>query len=336
MAFDVIVIGSGFGGAITSCRLQEKGYKVLVLERGRRWDKTNFPRDPEDPWIWDSDKPEHCNGWLELRTFPHMSVAVGAAVGGGSLIYANISREAPRWRFEKGWPAEITYDELKPHYDTVKAFMNVREVPDNQWTSRMRLDERGCGEGRPRRQVQEARVGREFRRDVDLRQAGSRHRRERVEAEYARGRARHLRAPRQLRSIGCDVHAKNTLDRNYLFVAEQKCAHRSARADARHEHRAPDRRRIPRVVRSPGERRTRVGERDRESRHRGRRIARIDGALAPLPRRHGLAPESESLPRQGLEQQRRLLDPRALRHARLPAHGGPDDRKRHRSLRRRP
>ena len=44
MDFDVIVIGSGFGGAISACRLAEAGYKVLILERGRRWDKTNYPR----------------------------------------------------------------------------------------------------------------------------------------------------------------------------------------------------------------------------------------------------------------------------------------------------
>jgi len=221
MAFDVIVIGSGFGGAITSCRLQEKGYKVLVLERGRRWDKTNFPRAPEDPWIWDSDKPEHGNGWLELRTFPHMSVAVGAAVGGGSLIYANISREAPRWRFEKGWPAEITYDELKPHYDTVKAFMNVREVPDNQWTPRMRLMKEGA---------EKVGLGDKFRKlelAVNFDEAWT-------YDKLGQGAAASVSKPNMHGAeqgtcvhlgncdIGCDVHAKNTLDRNYLFVAEQK------------------------------------------------------------------------------------------------------------------
>ena len=49
MDFDAIVIGSGFGGAITACRLAEAGYKVLILERGRRWDKTNYPRQPRGP-----------------------------------------------------------------------------------------------------------------------------------------------------------------------------------------------------------------------------------------------------------------------------------------------
>ena len=57
MNYDVIVIGSGFGGAITSCRLAEAGYKVLILERGRRWDKTTYPRELEDPWIWNHKRP---------------------------------------------------------------------------------------------------------------------------------------------------------------------------------------------------------------------------------------------------------------------------------------
>ncbi len=119
MAYDVVVIGSGFGGAITACRLAEGGYKVLILERGRRWDKTNYPRRPEDAWLWDADCPEKKNGWMELHRFSHMAVAQGAAVGGGSLIYANISCEAPESAFQQGWPQEVTYAELKPHYDAV-------------------------------------------------------------------------------------------------------------------------------------------------------------------------------------------------------------------------
>ena len=104
MNFDVIVIGSGFGGAITGCRLAEAGFKVLILERGRRWDNTTYPREPEDAWVWNHDAPEKENGWVDLRVFPNMAVAQGAAVGGGSLIYASISVEAPKTVFERGWP----------------------------------------------------------------------------------------------------------------------------------------------------------------------------------------------------------------------------------------
>src|SRR6476619_703820 len=98
MNFDVIVIGSGFGGAITGCRLAEAGYKVLILERGRRWSfeqnhKDFFPRklDDIDRWFWDEKDPVKRHGWIDLRVFPGMSVVQGAAVGGGSQIYANIS-----------------------------------------------------------------------------------------------------------------------------------------------------------------------------------------------------------------------------------------------------
>src|SRR5262245_56254428 len=91
---DAIVIGSGFGGAVVACRLAEAGYRVVVLERGRRWEPATFPREVDDPWIWDSFHPERRNGWLDFRMFRRMAVAQGAAVGGGSLIYANISVEA--------------------------------------------------------------------------------------------------------------------------------------------------------------------------------------------------------------------------------------------------
>jgi len=86
MAFDAIIIGSGFGGSVTACRLAEDGRRVLVLERGKRWNKDNYPRQATDQWLWDQNHPEKSPGWLDLRRFPHMTVAQGAAVGGGSHI----------------------------------------------------------------------------------------------------------------------------------------------------------------------------------------------------------------------------------------------------------
>ncbi|HEX4947220.1 MAG TPA: FAD-dependent oxidoreductase, partial [Blastocatellia bacterium] len=80
MNFDVIVIGSGFGGAISACRLAEAGYKVLILERGRRWDKNTYPSVTNRDWIWSNEAPELLNGWSDLRVFPNMSVIQGAAV----------------------------------------------------------------------------------------------------------------------------------------------------------------------------------------------------------------------------------------------------------------
>ena len=137
--YDAIVIGSGFGGAVTACRLAEAGYRVLVLERGRRWSAVDFPREPGDPWRWDDGHPERDHGWLDFRIFRSMAVAQGAAVGGGSLIYANISVEATPATFDDGWPPEITYPELATHYSAVAQMMNVQPVPTGQWPARTAL-----------------------------------------------------------------------------------------------------------------------------------------------------------------------------------------------------
>jgi cholesterol oxidase len=227
MDFDVIVIGSGFGGAVTACRLAEKNYRVLVLERGRRWDKTTYPRKATDAWTWNVARPEHENGWLDLRVFEHMAVAQGAAVGGGSLIYANISVEAPKKTFDRGWPPEITLDELKPHYDTVATFMNVQCVPDNQWTERMRLMKQGAkGIGEEHR-FKKLPLAVTFDPAYDPTTADpanpgapanvAKSKRFQNAQGVEQGTCVHLGNC----DIGCDVDARNTLDRNYLPWAEK-------------------------------------------------------------------------------------------------------------------
>ena len=142
--FDSIVIGSGFGGSVMACRLAEKGDRVLVLERGRRWTPEEMPRERGDAWLYDPRKPERKNGWLDLRFFDDMVVAQGAAVGGGSQIYANVSVRAPENAFLEGWPAEITYDELQPFYDEVGTMLELEELPDNQLTRRFHKMRQGA------------------------------------------------------------------------------------------------------------------------------------------------------------------------------------------------
>jgi cholesterol oxidase len=139
MDFDVIVIGSGFGGAITSCRLAQKHKRVLVLERGHKWDRTTYPRKPEDPWIWSHAHPERHHGWADLRRFKGMAVIAGAGVGGGSLIYANVSAVPPESVFKTGWPAEITFAGLQPYYRTVADVLDIQKVPETQWSPRVQL-----------------------------------------------------------------------------------------------------------------------------------------------------------------------------------------------------
>jgi cholesterol oxidase len=222
MDFDAIVVGSGFGGSVAACRLAESGARVLVLERGRRWDHTSYPSVTGKDWFWDQHEPHNRNGWIDLRVFPDIAVAQGAAVGGGSLIYANISAVPPRSVFAAGWPPEITYDELVPHYATVGAMMNVQKVPDNQWTPRMHLmrDAAEAIGAADRFRLLDLAVS--FDPAFDFGVQGA--------ADYGRT-TWHKNAQGVLQGtcvhcgncdIGCPVEARNTLDRTYLALAEAK------------------------------------------------------------------------------------------------------------------
>ena len=86
--FDFIVIGSGFGGSVSAHRLAEKGYKVAVMEMGRRWTPDNLPQTSWSlsRWIW---RPKlGLRGFFNLRFFKHATIFHGCAVGGGSITYA--------------------------------------------------------------------------------------------------------------------------------------------------------------------------------------------------------------------------------------------------------
>src|SRR6266498_2852807 len=88
--FDAVVIGSGFGGAVSALRLAEGGYRVLVLERGRRWHRLEYPSVTRSDWLWDEAHPERTNGWLDIRNHGNIATVAGAGVGGGSLHFANV------------------------------------------------------------------------------------------------------------------------------------------------------------------------------------------------------------------------------------------------------
>jgi cholesterol oxidase len=231
---DVVVVGSGFGGAVTACRLAETGARVIVLERGREWEpETDPPRPPGSAissypdqhvhdWFYDSRRPHQWNGWLEAHLWGKMSVVRGAGVGGGSLVYANVSAIPPAITFKEGWPAEITYEGLLPYYHLVGRMLNVQQIPDNQLTSRFRLMQtavRNLGDPEPLEKLDLAvtfhpgfdTLSPRHYPMKDIRFSG-----EHVNA-FGRQQGTCIHAGRC--DVGCPVKAKNTLDVNYLAVA---------------------------------------------------------------------------------------------------------------------
>jgi cholesterol oxidase len=219
-SYDVIVIGSGFGGAVTSCRLAEAGMRVLVLERGRRWSPETFPRKPGDPWVWDQAHPERKHGWLDFRLQRGVSVAQGAGVGGGSLIYANVLIDARPDLFDDGWPPEITWSGLRPHFERVERMLKPRTVPDGQLTSRHKLVQRAAAAAGHHARFRSLPVAVTF--DDQWRYGAE----DAFNIERSRtwvnehGRQQGTCVHCGNCYLGCQASARNTLDLNYLARAE--------------------------------------------------------------------------------------------------------------------
>ncbi|QWC86051.1 GMC family oxidoreductase [Nocardioidaceae bacterium] len=129
--YDVLVIGSGFGGSVTALRLTEKGYRVGVIEAGARFEDSDFSTGTTDlksylwaPWIG-------CYGIQRIDAVRDTMIVAGAGVGGGSLVYANTLYEPldafyqdPQWSGITDWKSE-----LAPFYDQAKRMLGVVENP---------------------------------------------------------------------------------------------------------------------------------------------------------------------------------------------------------------
>ncbi|MFO0619715.1 MAG: GMC family oxidoreductase [Polyangiaceae bacterium] len=129
--YDWIIVGSGFGGSVSALRLSEKGYKVLVLEKGKRFSKDDFPTTNWDVkrWLWMPSLG--MKGIFQMSFLQHVTILHGVGVGGGSLVYANTLPEpkepffkSPSWAGLADWQRE-----LAPHYQTAKRMLGAARNP---------------------------------------------------------------------------------------------------------------------------------------------------------------------------------------------------------------
>jgi len=206
--YDAVVVGSGFGGGVTACRMAEQGMRVCVLERGRRFGPGDFPNrlDQVPRALWHPTL--NPGGMLDLRLMKDLSVLTAAGVGGGSLVYANVQLRAPADVFEESpWPDAITRSELDPYYDRTEEALDPQLTPADSGLPKIRAFDAMAGHaGRtPERLPLAVHFGE------------SRH--HPFSGVFQQG-CQNL----GLCDAGCPVLAKNTVDITYLARAEAQGA----------------------------------------------------------------------------------------------------------------
>ena len=208
--YDVVVVGSGFGGSVTALRLAEKGYRVHVIESGRRFADDDFARTSWDlrRYLW---APRlKCFGVQRIHRLPDVMILAGAGVGGGSLNYANTLYVPPAAFFQDPQWADITdwQTELAPHYETASRMLGVVTNPCDgpvEQIMRQTADDLGVGDTFRRTPV-----------GVFFGKPG-----ERVPDPYFGGAGPDRTGCTECGNcmVGCRVGAKNTLLKNYLALA---------------------------------------------------------------------------------------------------------------------
>jgi cholesterol oxidase len=201
-SYDAIVVGSGFGGGVTACRLAEAKYRVLVLERGRRFAPEDFPAAPEQAPFAFWHPTLNPDGMFDLRLMKDLSVLTAAGVGGGSLVYANVQLRAPADVFAQGWPAAIRRASLDPYYDRTEEALLPMTTPEEL----PKMHAFAIAGEQIGKQAELLPLAVNFEAPRDHPFSG-------VHQERCQNLGRC--------DIGCPIHAKNTVDITYIARAEQ-------------------------------------------------------------------------------------------------------------------
>jgi cholesterol oxidase len=213
--FDYAIIGSGFGGSVSAMRLTEKGYSVLVMERGLRFNDGDFAKTSWNVFRYLWAPAVRCFGVLQLSFFKDVFVLHGSGVGGGSLGYANVLMqpsdelfENPSWKDLADWKAI-----LLPHYDTARRMLGVSTNPC-QWPADQVLREI-ASELKTELTFRPTSVGTFF---GEPGQEGVE-----VPDPYFGGEGPMRTGCNHCGAcmVGCRYNAKNTLVKNYLYFAEK-------------------------------------------------------------------------------------------------------------------
>ncbi|MFE9885194.1 GMC family oxidoreductase N-terminal domain-containing protein [Streptomyces scopuliridis] len=221
--YDVIVVGSGFGGSVSALRLTEKGYRVGVLEAGRRFTRATLPKNSWDlkNYLWAPALGLY--GIQRVHLLGNVMVLAGAGVGGGSLNYANTLYVPPAAFFDDPQWAAITdwQQELKPYYDQATRMLGVRLNP-TMTPSDVHLkaagEAMGVGDS-----FHLAPVGVFFGDGQDADGTARTRPGAAVDDPYFGGAGPSRNACRECGECmtGCRHGAKNTLNENYLYLAER-------------------------------------------------------------------------------------------------------------------
>ncbi len=214
--YDYIIIGSGFGGSVSALRLAEKGYSVLVIEKGKRFEGADFAKTNWDlrKWLW--IPALKCFGIQKLSFFRHASILSGVGIGGGSLVYANTLPKPKSAFFMQGsWAGLADWEsELAPFYDTAWRMLGAAV---NRVLGESDLAMQKLAAQINKSDAFSATTAAVYFGEADVT----------VDDPYFNGKG-----PNRTGCIhcgacmtGCRHNAKNTLDKNYLYLAEALGVH---------------------------------------------------------------------------------------------------------------